>query len=221
MKVMTSKFWITYMAKPTVFASALIPLLLLILGVMGSQDPSQAYSTEGFFSIGLGADPQKYIVHKTGAWALKFLLISLAITPLRHLANWNHLIKFRRMLGLFCFFYASLHLASYYLLYLEQDLRNVVSDIVKRPYITLGFMAWLALVPLALTSTQYMMKKLGKNWLKLHRMIYGISIVVIIHYWWQVKSDINEPILYGLIVLLLLGYRYWLAKVTKIKKFKG
>ncbi len=200
---------IKYIFKPMVFSLALLPFGLLGIGVFDAMTGSGGFSTQGFFSTDLGADPQKFIVHKTGAWALKFLLITLSITPLRRWMNWNQMVKFRRMMGLFCFFYASLHFLSYYLLYLEGDWSNVATDIIKRPYITVGFSAWLTLIPLALTSTQSMMKKLGRKWLKLHQSIYFIGVAAVTHFWWQVKSDVNEPVFYTLILSILLGSRLW------------
>ncbi len=189
-----------WLAKPLVFFLALVPFLALVIGII-DQD--------------LGADPQKYIVHKTGEWSLRFLLITLAITPVRRWFNILQLIKFRRMMGLFVMFYSSLHLISYYLLLLEGDIRNVIEDIVERPYITVGFTAWLLLLPLAFTSTKKMMKRLGRNWGKLHRLIYWITGLALLHFIWLIKSDLNEPVLYLLIAIILGGYRIWYANFRK------
>ncbi len=185
---------IKWVAKPVVFFLALLPFLALIVGII-DQD--------------LGADPQKYIVHKSGEWALRFLLITLAITPVRRWLSMPQLLKFRRMMGLFVMFYATLHLASYYLLLLEGDILNVVEDIVERPYITVGFAAWLLLIPLAFTSTKKMMRKLGKKWISLHRLVYWITALGLLHFIWLIKSDLNEPVLYVLIAAILGGYRVW------------
>lgn len=195
---MNKKDVVRNILKPLVFLLSLLPFIFILLGIFWHGST---------FQLELGADPQKYIVHKMGLWTLKFLIITLAITPFRKWLHQPVLIQFRRMLGLFAMFYASMHLLSYYLLYLQSDLGNVAEDIVKRPYITIGFLAFLLLIPLAVTSTNKMMKRLGKKWLKLHRLIYIIVILGAIHFTWQVKSDLNEPLAYFTVVLLLLATR--------------
>lgn len=159
----------------------------------------------------LGADPVSAIEHLLGLWALRLLLLTLAITPLRQLTGLAVLIRFRRMLGLYAFAYASLHLAAYLVLDLGGYWAQIAEEIVKRPYITVGFAAWLLLVPLALTSTQGWMRRLGRRWSRLHMLIYPIAILAVLHFWWIVKSDIREPLLYALILAALLGWRVWRA----------
>ena len=140
---------------------------------------------------------------------LRFLLITLAVTPLRQLSGWNWLIRFRRMLGLFAFFYALLHFTTYLVLDQYFDLQAIVEDVIKRPYITVGFLAFILLIPLAATSTKAMMKRLGRHWQRLHRLLYGISILGILHFIWLVKADLLEPLLYAAILAVLLGQRLW------------
>ena len=162
-------------------------------------------------SDALGADPIAEIEHRTGLWALRFLLITLAITPLRQLSGQPVLIRFRRMLGLYAFFYACLHLAAYLGLDLRGYWTQIFEEIVKRPYITVGFAAWLLLVPLAITSTKGWIKRLGRNWGRLHKLVYAIGVLAVLHFWWLVKSDIREPLLYAAILVALLGWRAWKA----------
>ncbi len=156
---------------------------------------------------GLGADPVAALTHGTGDWALRLLLLGLAMTPLRQISGRPWPIRFRRLLGLYAFFYASLHLAVYLLLDLGSYWTQIGADILKRPFITVGFAAWLLLVPLALTSTQGMMRRLKKNWQRLHRLVYAIAMLAVLHFWWLVKSDIREPLLYAAVLAALLGWR--------------
>jgi methionine sulfoxide reductase heme-binding subunit len=181
--------------KPLVFAASLLPLAWLLCGAFGWLDFS------------LGADPVKKLEHECGKWALNFLLITLAVTPLRHLANLPYLPRLRRMLGLFAFFYALLHFAVYLSLDLEFNFRTLFTDIAKRPYITIGFVALLLLIPLAVTSTNRMMRRLGRRWQKLHRLVYVIAVLGVWHFYWQVKRDIREPLIYAGILAVLLVYR--------------
>ncbi|CTP85423.1 protein-methionine-sulfoxide reductase heme-binding subunit MsrQ [Xanthomonas graminis] len=162
-------------------------------------------------SDALGADPVAEIEHRTGLWALRLLLLTLAITPLRQLSGQSVLLRFRRMLGLYAFFYACVHLGVYLGLDLRGYWAQIFEDIVKRPYITVGFIAWLLLIPLAITSTQGWMRRLKRNWGKLHKAIYAIGVLAVLHFWWLVKSDIREPLLYAAILALLLGWRGWRA----------
>ncbi|MBS1248383.1 MAG: ferric reductase domain protein transrane component domain, partial [Proteobacteria bacterium] len=144
-----------------------------------------------------------------GDWSLRFLLLTLAVTPLRRLTGWNGLQRFRRLLGLFAFFYVSLHFGVYLVFDQFFDWRAIVADIAKRPYITVGFAGWLLLIPLAVTSTGGMMKRLGRNWQGLHRLVYLIGALGVLHYLWLVKADLSEPLLYAGILALLLSYRLW------------
>lgn len=187
-------------AKTLVHALCLAPLALL-----GWQF-AEVYRTG---SDALGADPVAEIEHRLGIWALRFLLIALAVTPLRQLTGQTVLIRFRRMLGLYAFAYASLHLTAYLVLDLRGYWLQIFEEIVKRPYITVGFAAWLLLVPLAVTSTTGWIRRLGKRWAMLHRLVYAIAVLAVLHFWWLVKSDIREPALYAGILAVLLGWRLW------------
>jgi sulfoxide reductase heme-binding subunit YedZ len=184
-----------WLYKPLVFAACATPAALLTLAAFG-QGP-----------MDLGADPVRRLIHACGITALNLLLITLAVTPVREISGWNHLIRLRRMLGLFVFFYAVAHFTVY--LWLDQvlDLRAVGEDILKRPYITIGMAALLLLVPLAITSTNGMMRRLGRRWTKLHRLVYVIAVLGLWHFWWQVKADIREPLLYAGIFALLMAWR--------------
>ena len=168
------------------------------------------------FHDGLGANPIEFITRSTGTWTLTFLLITLVITPLRRLSGWQWPIRLRRMLGLFAFFYACLHFTTY--LWLDQffDLSGIYRDIFKRPFITIGFSSFLLLIPLALTSTQAMMRRLGgRNWQRLHRLVYLVAIGGVVHYWWLVKKDVTQPAIYAAVLALLLGYRLWFRLYSK------
>ncbi|MCW5619780.1 MAG: sulfoxide reductase heme-binding subunit YedZ [Burkholderiales bacterium] len=176
-----------------VFVACLLPLVRLAwLGAQG----------------GLGANPIEYITRSTGWWTLSFLMITLSITPLRRLTNLNWLLRLRRMFGLFAFFYAALHFGIY--LWLDQffDWTEIVKDIAKRPFITVGFAAFVLLLPLAATSTNAMVRRLGaRRWQLLHRLIYVIAILGVVHFWWLVKKDITEPVLFACVLAVLLGAR--------------
>ena len=194
--------------KTLVHLAALTPLAILLWQIWGE--------AKGF-SNALGADPVAEIEHRLGIWALRFLMITLAITPLRQLTGWNVLVRFRRMLGLYAFAYASLHFSAYLGLDLRGYWMQVFEDITKRPYITVGFLAWLLLVPLAVTSTTGWIKRLGRNWARLHKLVYLIAVLAVLHFWWLVKSDVREPALYAGIAALLLGWRAWKALRTRAK----
>jgi methionine sulfoxide reductase heme-binding subunit len=156
---------------------------------------------------GDAVNPVEFITRSTGTWTLSFLLITLAISPLRQLSGWSWPLRLRRMLGLYAFFYGSLHLTTY--MWLDQffDWGGMLHDIAKRPFITVGFAAMLLMTPLAITSTQGWMRRLKRNWGRLHRLIYPIALLGVLHYWWLVKKDLTQPLLYGTVLMLLLGWR--------------
>ena len=159
----------------------------------------------GVFTDTLGANPIDVVTDETGTWTLRFLVLTLLVTPLRRWTGWNALVRFRRMLGLFAFFYGSLHFLTY--LWLDQffALDEIAKDIVKRPFITVGFAAFVLMVPLALTSTAGWIRRLGgRGWNLLHRLVYLSAIGGVVHYWWLVKADIARPLRYGVIVGILL-----------------
>ena len=179
--------------KIAVFLLACFPLLRLVL--LGLTD-------------GLGTNPIEFITHSTGTWALVGLMLTLTVTPLRQLTGWNSLIRVRRLLGLFSFFYASLHFITY--IWLDQffDVAAIIKDVYKRPFITVGFAAFLLLIPLAMTSSNAMIRRLGaKRWQMLHRLVYLIAILGVLHYAWLVKKDLTQPLIYAAILTVLLGWR--------------
>jgi methionine sulfoxide reductase heme-binding subunit len=179
--------------KPVVFLACLIPVALLAW---------KAYSQA------LGANPIEVITHATGDWTLRFLLITLSVSPMRKLTGQLWLIRYRRMFGLFAFFYGTLHFLTYIWLDKFFDLHEMLHDIAKRKFITVGFTAFVLLIPLALTSTQGGIRRLGgKRWQALHRLIYFSAMAGVIHYWWLVKADIHKPLEYAAILTILLGYR--------------
>ena len=194
-----------HVLKPIVWAACLLPLASLVLGI---------------FLGTLGANPVERITHRTGLAALILLLTGLAITPLRRWTGVLWLIQYRRPIGLFAFFYACLHLLTY--LWLDQNfnLSSMVHDVAKRPFITMGTLAWILLLPLALTSTQRSIRALGKNWTRLHRLVYLAAAAGVIHFYWLVKRDVREPLLYLAILAALLGSRVvlWAAKTRKAAK---
>jgi sulfoxide reductase heme-binding subunit YedZ len=155
----------------------------------------------------LGADPVQEITHRTGDWTLRFLLMALAVTPLRRVTGWQVLARFRRLIGLYAFFYACLHFATYLVLDLGGYWAQILEDVVKRPYITVGFSAWLGLLVLALTSPKFMVRRLGRRWAQLHKIVYAVGILGVLHYLWLVKADLREPLLYAAILAVLLVAR--------------
>ena len=181
--------------KPWVFVVCLVPLILLIWrGVSG----------------GLTANPIEDITHRTGDWTLRFLLVALAITPLRRVLGWSALASYRRMVGLFAFFYAVLHLSTYLVLDFFFAFDLILDDIVERRFITAGFAGFVLLVPLALTSTTGMIRRLGgQRWRRLHRLVYAAAVAGVVHYLWLVKIDIGPPLVYAAVLALLLGIRLW------------
>jgi sulfoxide reductase heme-binding subunit YedZ len=167
------------------------------------------------FTDGLEADPVKDITHRTGWWTLAFLVLTLAVTPVRRLTGWNQVIKLRRMLGLVAFFYACLHFLTYAGLDQLFSLEYVGEDILKRPYITVGFTAFLLLIPLAVTSTKGWIRRLGKRWQMLHRLIYLSAALGVVHFYWSVKADVREPLLFAAVLALLLGSRLAWARRSR------
>ena len=189
--------------KPIVFLLCLLPALRLGVGALN------AVEVRNFAGVSLGADPVKALLHTCGRWTLNFLLITLCMTPLKDLTKSVLWLKCRRMFGLFALFYALLHFSVYLLLDQSGKLAALWQDVSKRPYITLGMLALLLLIPLGLTSTARAQRRLGRRWTGLHRLIYLIAILGVWHFWWQVKKDIREPLLYACGLSLLLGYRLW------------
>ena len=187
--------------KPVAFVAACVPAAAL------------AYR---FYIQDLTANPGDYITDQTGTWALTFLVISLTITPLRRLTRWNELIRLRRMLGLFAFFYATLHMLTWVVFVHFFDWSFMVQDVVKRPYITIGMATFLILLALALTSNRLSLRRLGRRWQTLHRLVYVAAIGAVIHFWWQVKADTTEPVRWAVAVGLLLGFRAWWAWGPKL-----
>ena len=184
----------SWLIKPAVFLACLFPLGLFSFDVI----------TEN-----LSADPIKDATLFTGDWVLRFLLITLCITPLRRLTGWSQLIKLRRMLGLYAFFYAFLHFLVWFWLDRELQLGDVIEDILKRPYITVGFSAFVMLIPLAITSNRFSIRRLKQRWQKLHKLVYPIAALGVLHFLWLVKADVLEPVIYGIILIILLGIRAW------------
>lgn len=188
---MATASWIPRV-KPFVFLACLIPALLLGWDA---------------FTGGLGVNPIEDITHRTGDWALRFLLVTLAVTPLRWLAGWNGLVRFRRMVGLFAFFYAVLHFSTYLVFDHFFDLLLIIDDVAERKYVTAGFVGFVLMIPLAVTSTQGWIRRLGRRWAVLHRLVYASAVAGVVHFLWLVKIDIGEPLIYAVILALLLGAR--------------
>ena len=194
------KFLATKWAKIIVFSLSSIPLLVVIW--------------RGFHN-NLTANPVEFLQHQTADWTLRFLIVTLCVTPFRKILNLPELIRLRRMLGLFAFFYASLHFLTYLGPDQSFNFAGMLKDVAKRPFITVGFTAFVLLIPLAITSTAAWVRRLGgKHWLALHRSIYLCAILGVIHYYWLVKSDVREPLFYGFLVAILLLWRFteWLTR---------
>lgn len=187
--------------KPIIFAAALVPAAVLVYGA---------------FTGDLTANPIEYITNTTGLTALTFLLITLVVTPLRRLAGWNEVIRLRRMLGLFAFFYACLHFLTWFVLDQFFDFATMVDDIVERPFITLGMATLLLLIPLAATSTTGMIRRLGRRWQQLHRLIYVAAVIGVIHYWLGQKADFRDPRFYAVALSALLAFRAWWIWRTRV-----
>ena len=180
--------------KPTVFLIALIPFLVLLARVV-------------VFPQSLGPDPAQELAKESGEWTLRFLLITLALTPLRQLVGRVEFIRHRRMLGLFALFYATVHFLVWMTFLLNFRWFAIAEELVERPFITVGFAAYLILVALGVTSPKAMVRKLGRNWKRLHRLVYGAALLGIVHLLWILRTDVGEAVIYGAVLALLLGYR--------------
>lgn len=179
--------------KPVVFLACLAPFAYLVYGMLWGD---------------LGANPVETITNETGIWTLRLLVVTIAITPVRWLTKWNPIITFRRMIGLFAFFYAFIHFSIYFVLDRSLMFDGLWEDIVKRPYITVGFTAFVLMIPLAITSTKGWIRRLGgARWNLLHRLVYASAVLGVLHYWWKVKLDVTDPMVYAVIVGVLLGWR--------------
>jgi len=203
---------------PLIFPAALArkPITLLkILIVVAGLVPAAALVV-GVFTDALGANPVEKITHQTGTTGLAFLLITLSITPLRRMTGWHELVRVRRMLGLFAFFYATLHVLTWVVLDQFFDPYAMTRDVIKRPFITAGMTTYLLLVPLALTSSAAMIRRLGRRWQQLHRLTYLAAITAVVHFWWLVKADVTEPQRWALALTVLLGFRAWWTLRTRL-----
>lgn len=186
--------------KPLVFVLALLPFLVLLLRI---------------FQNNLGPDPVQELSLETGEWALRFLIVALAMTPLRRMTNQIEFARHRRMMGLFALFYATAHLIVWLMFVLEFRWFAIAEEILDRPYITVGFVAYLILLALGITSPKLMVRKLGKNWKRLHKMVYAAAILGVIHLLWILRLDIGPAVFYGALVAFLLGYRAWFRLRTR------
>jgi len=194
-------------AKPAVFAAALVPAAFLAYGLWYGD---------------LGPNPAETLQLQTGIWSLRFLVFTLAITPIRRITKCNVVIQYRRMLGLFAFFYSTLHLLTYVVFDRYFDFSGVWEDVAKRPFITMGMIAFALMVPLALTSTKRWIRRLGKRWTLLHRLIYFSAIAAAIHYLWKVKVVIGSPVYYAVIVGVLLAFRvFWEVRRRALRRTTG
>ena len=194
---MTSQQLVSRVLKPAVFVAALGPFLYLVWRAVAGE---------------LSANPIEDITLTTGRWTLRFLMITLAITPVRRLTGWQPAIRFRRMMGLFAFFYGTLHFLTYVVLDQFFGWTFILADIAKRPYITVGFAAFVLMVPLALTSTTGMIRRLGgRRWAWLHRLVYVSATCGVVHYLWKVKADTRDPLAWAAVLAVLLGLRVWFA----------
>ncbi len=193
---------IRFIWKPLVFLTCLIPAALVVgdtLGITGA----------------LGANPIEELQDRFGNWGLRFILLTLTVTPLRQLSGWNWLSRFRRMFGLFAFFYVLMHFLTWLILDQSLLLSAIAEDILERPFITIGFAAFLILISLAATSTSTIRRRMGRRWQKLHKFVYVAAILGVWHYWWQVKLDATDPAIYAVILSVLLGYRLWRRRGRK------
>ncbi len=185
---------VRFVWKPLVFLLSLLPAVFVVTDVTG-------------LTSSLGVNAVEDIQDRFGNWGLRFVLIALAVTPLRQITGWNWLARFRRMLGLFAFFYVLMHFLAWLILDQGLMLSAILEDILERPFITIGFAAFLLLLAMAVTSTNGMRRRLGKRWQQLHYSVYIVGILGVWHYWWQVKIDTREPAIYAAVLGILLGYR--------------
>lgn len=194
------------LVKSFVFAACLVPLGLLVW--RGLTD-------------GLTANPIEFVTHRTGDWTLRLLLVTLAITPLRRLTGWNAVIRLRRMLGLFAFFYGSLHLLTYVVLDHFFAFGSMLEDLTDRRFVTAGFTGFVLMIPLALTSSQAMVRRLGgRRWQALHRLVYVSACAGVVHYLWLVKADLRPPLVYAGVLALLLGFRLYVAMARRAERLE-
>lgn len=193
----------TKVVKWVVFLLALLPMAVLVVGVLTNT---------------LGPDPADTLAAETGEWTFRFLLLSLAITPLRNIGGWPKVFPYRRTFGLFALFYASLHFLVYLLFLLQLRWSEIFEDIVERPYITVGFSAFVLLVVLGVTSTKKMMRRLGRRWKQLHKLVYLINILALIHLVWILRTDLAEAVIYASILLPLLAYRVYRVYACRASK---
>ena len=184
--------------KPSIFFLSLIPFFLIFYKIIFNK---------------LGPEPVKEITHFTGEWTLLFIIFTLSMSPLKKITKLNIWISFRRMLGLFLFFYATLHMLTYVVIDYRLDLQSISKDIITKKFIFVGFAAWVLLLPLALTSSKRALIYLKDKWKKLHRLIYIIAILGLVHFIWLVKKDLTEPLIYAVIILILLLFRFKFSKV--------
>jgi methionine sulfoxide reductase heme-binding subunit len=197
--------------KIVVFAACLLPFLLLLW-------PFWKLVTTGD-APQFGANPVEYITHYTGNWTIRFLLITLSVTPLRKIFNQPKLARYRRMLGLFAFFYVSLHFMTWFILDKSFSVSDMWADVIKRRFITVGMLGFAMLFPLAVTSTAGWVRRMGfVRWQRLHRLIYFAALAGVIHYYWLVKSDVRLPLMYGAILAVLMGYRFFVWKQAPPKR---
>ncbi len=190
--------------KPLTFLLCLLPLIWVLYQI-GLLQQGSAHE--------LGADPGKEIVQFLGEWALRFLILTLFVTPLRQLLKWAPVARIRRMLGLFTFFYAFVHLMSYFVFLLELNINDVLTDVIKRPYITIGFLAFLILLPLAITSNRWMIRRMKQRWKKLHQFVYLAAIMAVVHLVWLTRTDYTQAVIYSALVALLLLFRLYRAGI--------
>jgi sulfoxide reductase heme-binding subunit YedZ len=177
-----------------VFAAALVPAATLVYG---------------FFTNNLTANPGEYITRETGTWTLAFLALTLSITPIRRMTHWNDVIRLRRMLGLFAFFYATLHVLTWVVFIHFFDLAFMIEDVLTRPFITVGMLGFVILFALALTSNRAAIRRLGRRWQQLHRLVYVAAVAGVVHFWWLVKADITNPRRWAVVLGVLLAFRVW------------